>query len=430
MKLLQMSFSGAVFAAAVVLIRTAAGGRLPKRTFPILWELVLARLLLPFSIPFQFSVYSLISAFFGTKTGRVVPAVTQELLGAVRPQLSADTVQSFSGWLALWRIGSALLALFFALSYLRCLREFRISFPVRVPYVEHWLQEHPLRRSLSIRQSDRISAPLTYGMIRPVILMPKKTDWQDETQLQYILLHEYLHIRRFDTVRKLITISALCVHWFNPMVWLVYVLFNRDMELSCDERVIQTTGEASKSAYALTLIGMEAKKSGLTPLCNNFNSNPIEERITAIMKTKKATVVTTILSGLLVLGTACVFGTSAAASDTGADITFVKNTASEVTVIDSDSASTVTTINSDSAAKEAYTVFVTVPDTLGEGDYTVSVYDAETENKANPTSYTVSGNAELTIDGENKIMIITINNDTGECITLFTSPQEAESDAR
>ena len=106
-------------------------------------------------------------------------------------------------------------------------------------------------------------------------------------QLQYVLSHEYVHIYRYDTVTKLIATLALCIHWFNPFVWVMYILFNRDIELACDESVIRQFGEKSKSAYSLMLINMEATKSGLLPFCNSFSKNAIEERITAIMKTKK-----------------------------------------------------------------------------------------------------------------------------------------------
>ena len=119
--------------------------------------------------------------------------------------------------------------------------------------------------------------------------MPKKTDWSNTEQLDYVLYHEFTHIRRFDLLAKLVTITAVCIHWFNPFVWLLYFFFNRDLELSCDDCVVKHFGE-TKSAYANTLIGMEEKKNFSTPLCNHFSKNAIEERITAIMKSKKTTI--------------------------------------------------------------------------------------------------------------------------------------------
>jgi len=202
----------------------------------------------------------------------------QELWNNLRPHLPL-----------FWGIGALLCAGFFLISYIRCRLEFSTSLPVTEKYASDWLKQHPLKRTVTIRQSDKISAPLTYSIFRPVILMPKKTDWNNTEQLDYVLYHEFTHIRRFDLLAKLVTIAAVCLHWFNPFVWLLYFFFNRDLELSCDDCVVKHFGEA-KSAYAGTLIGMEEKKNFSTPLCNHFSKNAIEERITAIMKSKKTTI--------------------------------------------------------------------------------------------------------------------------------------------
>ena len=319
MNLLQMSFSGAVFITAVVLIRGAAIHKLPKKTFLVLWELVMFRLLIPFSIPSVFSVYTLANHSISSTTwpeagtGYDNPAMQGLFVtaqGAERPP--ADVSPSVSVWFMVWCAGILLTALFFVISYLRCLMEFRTALPVRSHYVEKWLGERPLKRRISVRQSDRISAPLTYGIFRPVILLPKKMDWKNEKQLQYVLSHEYVHICRYDTVTKLVAALALCIHWFNPFVWVMYLLFNRDIELACDERVIRQLGEKSKSAYSLMLIDMEAAKSGLLPFCNSFSKNAIEERITAVMKTKKPSLFVICIAAVLIVGVTTAFATSAA----------------------------------------------------------------------------------------------------------------------
>jgi len=88
-----------------------------------------------------------------------------------------------------WATGASLCAVFFLICYLKCLREFRTALPVTEDYAAEWLTQHPLKRTISIRQSDKISAPLTYGLFRPVILLPKKTDWTNRTRLDYVLYH-------------------------------------------------------------------------------------------------------------------------------------------------------------------------------------------------------------------------------------------------
>lgn len=324
MSLIQMSFYGAVMILAITIIRFPTINRLPKKVFVLLWKLALLRLLIPFSIPSILSAYSLVKRtvprqddFVGIPVGNIVPqaAELQMNMNADATISVAQTVQNhapiISVWFILWLVGVVLCVIFFVVGYLRCYFEFRISLPVHNSFTDEWLNEHRLKRNIRIRQSDRISAPLTYGILKPVILMPKKTDWENIQHLQYILLHEYMHIRSFDMVWKLIAALALCIHWCNPMVWVLYILFNRDIELSCDESVVRQFGEISKAAYARTLIAMEEKQNRLTPLCNNFSKTAIEERITAIMKTKKLTLFAIIISVVVLVGIVVLFATSA-----------------------------------------------------------------------------------------------------------------------
>lgn len=76
--------------------------------------------------------------------------------------------------------------------------------------------------------------------------------------------HEYVHIRRFDCLLKLLLTAALCLHWLNPLVWVMYLLANRDIELCCDEVVLPRMGLEKRSVYAMTLIDLEEQKSGLS----------------------------------------------------------------------------------------------------------------------------------------------------------------------
>lgn len=141
----------------------------------------------------------------------------------------------------------------FISAYIRCYREFQTSLPIENAFARRCLETHNLKRKLSIRQSDLISAPLTFGVWHPVILMPKKTDWENEDTLCYVLEHEFIHIRRLDTVTKFLLITTVCIHWFNPLVWIMYFLANRDIELSCDEAVIHHFGGTSRASYAKAL---------------------------------------------------------------------------------------------------------------------------------------------------------------------------------
>lgn len=320
MSLLQMSFSGAVMILTIIVVRALAINRLPKKVFCLLWGAALLRLLIPFSVPTMLSAYSLMNrnepiqaALSDTPVEYMIPqmAAVQTGVSASAGEIMPDSALAVFGWTLLWIAGMALCAACFVISYLRGLLEFRTSLPVDNEFAARFLSDHRLMREIQIRQSDRISAPLTYGILRPVILMPKNTDWEDRLKLQYVLSHEFVHIKRLDMVWKLISVLALCVHWFNPFVWAMYILFNRDIELSCDESVVRSYGERSKSIYARTLLAMEEKKSGLMPLCNNFSKNAIEERITAIMKIKRITLWAVMMSTAVFIAVVVLFATTA-----------------------------------------------------------------------------------------------------------------------
>ncbi len=349
MSLIRMSLSGAVMILVIVVIRALLLHKLPKRAFLFLWGVVLARLLIPYTLPCSFSAYSLLSEIGAVETvepappttdlssgNAVLPPVTDITPGdpaaPFKPNLSPDSTGNvvntgnvitpapeappenalpFDIGTAVWIAGMAACTVFFTVSYIKCRIRFRESLPVESPRIAEWLSEHKLRRRISVRRSDRIAAPLTYGILRPVILLPKNYEKIDPDDLGFVLAHEYVHIRRFDAVFKILLTAAVCVHWFNPLVWVMYVIANKDIEISCDEAVIKTLGEREKQSYALTLIRMEEIKSGLTPLISHYSKNSTKERIVSIMKFKKATVITILASVLIVAGTVTAFATSA-----------------------------------------------------------------------------------------------------------------------
>lgn len=275
MSLLEMSFQGGVLILITALLRAGMKNRLPRSTFFALWMVVVARLLLPVSLPSACSAY----------TAAEQSPVLRENLAPVLRTVSAAGVPSgrdaASPWAVLWAVGAIALALYFITGYLHFRQKYRFSLPVEDGFAMQWMLEHPLRRPVSLRQSDQLDTPLTYGILRPVILLPKKIDQAGAGQLSYILAHEMMHIRHFDTVWKLLSTMALCLHWFNPLVWLLCALLGRDLELLCDACVVQHFGESSKSSYAMTLIHMEERKSGLLPFGSYFSKTAIEERISA-----------------------------------------------------------------------------------------------------------------------------------------------------
>jgi hypothetical protein len=177
-----------------------------------------------------------------------------------------------------------------------------------------WIENHKLLRPISIMQSDRIKTPIAVGIIKPRIILPKSMNMDDKQLLSYVLAHEYYHIKRYDAVWKLLSAFVLCIHWFNPMVCVMFVLVNRDLELTCDERVIRHFGTKIKTAYAYSLIDMEEKQKKFTPLYNGFSKNAAEERIVSIMKIKRHSVLTIVIAALLVAGATTAFAAATAST--------------------------------------------------------------------------------------------------------------------
>lgn len=340
MTILEMSLGGAVLIAVILLLRRALLYRLPKRTFLLLWAVALCRLLAPFTLPSQLSVYTgaaraaqlfekaeeIPAAPADTQPHAALPPITSP--GAFReddwitltvpapmPEPEPEPVSPLT---AVYLTGASLCGLFFLAAYGHAMRRFWDAEPVESDFLRRWQEDHPTLFPVEIKTCGTVSAPLAYGLLWPVILLPENTDWSDEDQLTYVLTHEYVHIRRGDLLWKLLLTGALCLHWFNPLVWAMYLCANQDLELACDEQVVRTLGLENRKGYAYSLLA--AAESGFSPLCITYTTkHHMEERIRAIMKIKKKSAAAVLAAALLVTGVTAVFATSKAPEPTNMD---------------------------------------------------------------------------------------------------------------
>lgn len=226
-----------------------------------------------------------------------------------------------------WAVGAAGCGAFFAASYAWQRRRFGDALPVDDPagrrLADGLVAGCGLRRRVRVRQSDRVATPLTYGTVRPVVLMPADFAWRDADAARYVLVHELTHIRRFDGILKLVLAIAACIHWFNPFAWAMYALANRDIELSCDEAVVRSCGISSRGAYARTLLAMGEREGGLVPLLQSgFGKTALEERIGAIMRIRRTSLAAAAASLALVVAIPAALATSAVeepAAQTGSE---------------------------------------------------------------------------------------------------------------
>ena len=347
MNIFEISVTGAVLIFAVILFRAVGKKRLPMRTFTVLWHVALLRLFLPVELPSPFSAASIgqklirslsetfsradnagaadvpaSPAFSGVSGGTFIyesgfadaHPVSEVLHTADKiAQESVSSARFTPDWrLIVWIAGAILILSVFAVLYVRALKRFRQSLPLESDFARNWLAEHAPRRRIEVRRSDRIGSPLTYGVLRPVILLPSDTDLSDTKRFEFILAHELTHIRHFDSLTKILLAMAVSLHWFNPAAWVLYRFFNRDMELACDEAVVRMFGEDTRRDYALMLLELVEKKNPPPLPANGFGQVAIRERIGAIMKVRRITWAASLAAVIAVCGITAVFATTAA----------------------------------------------------------------------------------------------------------------------
>ncbi len=336
MNLLQMSITGAFTIIAIVLLRLLLIHRLPKKSFQLLWSIAVLRLLLPLSLPSKFSLYALLSGFTKQAAANADPISGTQALTVSSEKLSAaaHTVSAVQG---LYIVGLCVAALYFITFYLHGLRIFGMALPTEHPIIAEWRRANNVSPRIQVRISDRIRTPLTYGILHPVILLPKRMQAEAEQTLQFVLMHEYVHIQRLDTLRKLLLAVTVSVHWFNPTVWLMLHMVNRDIELICDETVIRRFGPSCKADYARSLIYMEESKKHAYPApfprFHPCSQTAAEERITAIMKMKKTTIWGAALTLALAAGTTTVFAANTSADKDASFVTSAPAPVCSVTTV-------------------------------------------------------------------------------------------------
>ncbi len=315
MTLLKMSMSAGLIILAIIIIRTIALNKLPKAGFLAMWGVALLRMLLPFSFPSKWSFSAILAKLLGRNS-----AGTQGLNNVIFVSVqktSANFWQKIEeicpSAAAIWLAAAVVLFVLFSLGLIKSYSEVRIAVPVgKNELIDEWRSSHKLLRPLRILQSDRITTPAAVGIIRPCIILPKAMDLSDRRAVGYVLTHEYYHIRRLDMLWKLLMLCAVGVHWFNPFAWVMLILLNRDLELSCDEQVLRHYGENKneRKAYAYSLIEM-AEARGRSPLiCSHFSRNAVEERVTAIMKHRKASGAAIVIAAVIVICLTMAFSAS------------------------------------------------------------------------------------------------------------------------
>lgn len=306
-------FGGSAMILMVLALRLFLKKHLPRGIFPALWCAAAVRLLLPITIPSHLSVWNLLHTSVAAQADGVISDVLTPFpsLATNSTAEPAADITGISPMLLIWLVCAILLAAYFAVGYACMVRQFRGTRLAPQPSIDALLDRFRFSRDPHICVSNSRRAPLTFGVFRPTVLLPEDLPVGD-AQFQLVLAHELAHIRRKDCLRKLLLMVCLCLYWWNPLVWMMVWLANRDMELACDEAVLRALGPDCRKAYALTLLDMAQRNPKSAPLCSGFAKSSAEERIRAILSFKRIPAWVGICVSVLFVLTASVFTTQAA----------------------------------------------------------------------------------------------------------------------
>lgn len=299
-KILYMLVTGSVLVMVIMCFRHFFSHQVPKRFLVFLWIFAIARLLLPISIPVKLPSVTYWNlpetsqqrinknnSYNKITDGHIIRKDNINAAKTIKP--APATVFSLKNILfTLWFAIAAFLAIRICIKHIRSCRLYNMSLPFCEEKATKWLQSHHSFRKIDLRKSELIKSPLAYGIIHPVILLPSGTSL-DEEEFLCVMEHEWIHIHRWDIFVKYLLYMTVCIYWFNPLVWIMAIMADRDIEMACDEEVIKKYPENFKKIYALTLIRLaENCQDPARPVNACFSRHPeIEERIGAIMKIKK-----------------------------------------------------------------------------------------------------------------------------------------------
>lgn len=269
LKILHMSVSASWIAAAVLVLRLCLK-RAPKWGNVLLWGFVAVRLVFPVSIESPLSLLPR-TAISPAGAAAVRAGAAPVIGGGAAAGAAVSPSQAWFPVLAwVWAAGIAVLFLYTMVSTLRL--RYRVREAVR------------LRGN--IYQSEQIDTPFVLGTIRPRIYLPYRMDSREQ---QHVIAHEQAHLRRGDQLWKPLGFLLLAIHWFNPVMWVSYVLLCRDIELACDENVIRKLDCGQRADYmqALVLCSVNRRRIAACPLA--FGEVGVKERVKSVMLYKKPT---------------------------------------------------------------------------------------------------------------------------------------------
>ena len=304
LKIINMSISASWLVLAVLILRFVLK-KAPKWINVLLWGIVAIRLICPFSFESPLSLIpsaETIPLNIGMDSTPTINSGISAINNAVNPIISQSNTPMAGASINplqitigiyeyIWIFGMIALALYTAISYWRLRRKVDTA----------------VRYKDNIFQSENVSFPFVLGIIKPRIYLPFKMNGQ---YLEYVVAHEQAHICRKDHWWKPLGFLLLMIHWFNPLMWLAYVLLCRDIELACDERVIKELGNEQRGDYTQALVACSVNRRMIAACPLAFGEVSVKERVKSVMNYKKPAFWVIIISVIVCVGVAVCFLTN------------------------------------------------------------------------------------------------------------------------
>ena len=306
-RILEMSLTAAVVIVVIMFIRLLLR-KAPRKYSYALWSVAAFRLVCPVSFQAVFSLFSFTKRLDEVSMETIIPdsvvnptpVVSPGYFDSAPPNTGApveidpdyvftyypittppavETPATSINWMEVlaivWLVGLAALLIYGIISYVRLRRKMGTAILLEG----------------NVWQSDRVQSPFILGFVRPKIYLPFGLN---ADQQRYVLAHERYHLKRFDHIVRPLSFLILTVHWFNPLVWAAYYLMGRDMEMSCDEKVL--SGGESVKAYSTTLLSFAANRRFPSPSPLAFGESGVKGRIKNALNWKKPRTWVTIIA--------------------------------------------------------------------------------------------------------------------------------------
>ena len=311
MGLLKINISLSSMIILILIFRWILKKKISKGMVMVFWNLVLLRAIFPFSIsawdlpflkdrqkPHMEKYVAEIPKMWSNIS--LPQTVSMEMAQQEAPSLHAA---DYLKWV--WVAGALCLMMYFLIVYIREQQALKRSVPSQNHAAKRVIHEYSFYRRIRLYDSSFFETPVTFGVVSPKILLPMDSDAASRLDMRNMIAHEMEHIRTFDVGKRYVMVLALCIHWFNPLMWLMYRLYQMDQEMACDERVMKKMSEKETKNYIYTMIKMTTEKKSLFTMTTGFGGKAAGKKriLQALGRRKKgmASAAAAVLLGICLL---------------------------------------------------------------------------------------------------------------------------------